>query len=379
MSGLYLHIPFCKQACHYCDFHFSTSLRRKEEMLSAMENEIRMRRHELRASDPSGHIVETIYFGGGTPSLLNPKEIERIISCIEDNFEVQPDAEITLEVNPDDLDPTRIAELSKTPVNRLSLGVQSFRDEDLRFMNRAHDREQALTALEASCAHFQNVTIDLIYGIPGLDLDAWRANLAQAFEFPMQHISSYALTVEPKTALDHFIRTGKCKAPDEEEARIHFEVLMEESAKQGFIHYEVSNFAKPGYFSRHNASYWQGKPYLGIGPSAHSYSGSTRSWNISNNAKYLKGIERGDPDREIENLSVNDRMNEMIMTGLRTIWGLSLESFEAQFGSHHLKGLLMRSERFLLQGLLEVESERLRATKAGFFLIDGIASDLFME
>jgi len=379
MSGIYLHIPFCKQACHYCDFHFSTSMRRKEEMLVAMQREIRMRRHELQGANQDRAKVQTIYFGGGTPSLLDPVEIERMISCIEDNFEVDSGAEITLEVNPDDLESDRIVELSKTPVNRLSLGIQSFRDQDLEFMNRAHDRNQALTSLETACSNFDNVSIDLIYGIPGLDQDAWKTNLQRAFEFPIQHISSYALTVEPKTALDHFIRKGKCEAPDEEQARIHFEILMEASAKQDFIHYEVSNFAKKGYFSRHNTSYWQGKPYLGIGPSAHSYAGSTRSWNVANNAKYLKGIDRSVPDREFETLSQTDRMNEMIMTGLRTRWGLSLESFEGQFGLHNLKKLKARSDRFLGQGLLEVESGRLRATKTGFFLIDGIASDLFME
>jgi len=379
MSGIYLHIPFCKQACHYCDFHFSTSMRRKEDMLIAMEREIRMRKHELQGANQARAKIQTIYFGGGTPSLLDPAEIERMISCIEDNFEVDSHAEITLEVNPDDLEADRIVELSKTPVNRLSLGIQSFRDQDLEFMNRAHDRNQALTSLETACSNFDNVSIDLIYGIPGLDVNAWKTNLQRAFEFPIQHISSYALTVEPKTALDHFIRKGKCEAPDEEQARIHFEILMEESAKQDFIHYEVSNFAKTGFFSRHNTSYWQGKPYLGIGPSAHSYAGSTRSWNVANNAKYLKGIERGIPDREFETLSETDRMNEMIMTGLRTRWGLSLESFEVQFGVGHLKKLKVRSDRFLGQGLLEVESGRLRATKAGFFLIDGIASDLFLE
>lgn len=348
-------------------------------MLSALEKEIVMRKDELAIANRPKSAVQTIYFGGGTPSLLHPKEIERMIACVEDNFEVDPDAEITLEVNPDDLEKARIVELSKTAVNRLSVGIQSFRDEDLEFMNRAHDRKQALSSLKTACNFFDNVSIDLIYGIPGLGIDSWKANLNQAFEFPIQHISSYALTVEPKTALDHFIRTGKCKAPDENQARVHFEVLMEESAKKGFMHYEVSNFAKTGYFSRHNTSYWQGKPYLGIGPSAHSYVGSTRSWNVANNAKYLKGIERGDPDRELENLSETDRMNEMIMTGLRTIWGLSLESFESEFGAHHLKKLKLRSDRFLRERLLEVESQRLRATKAGFFLIDGIASDLFMD
>ena len=378
MSGIYLHIPFCKQACHYCDFHFSTSIRRKEEMLNAMEREIQMRKDELSIAGQLKSKIQTIYFGGGTPSLLHPAEIERLVSLIEDNFEIDSDAEITLEVNPDDLESSRIIELSKTPVNRLSVGIQSFRDEDLKFMNRAHDRMQALSSLETACNNFDNVSIDLIYGVPGLSLEAWKANLNQAFEYPIQHISSYALTVEPKTALDHFIRTGKCKAPDEDQARIHFEMLMEESANQGFIHYEISNFARAGYFSRHNTSYWQGKPYLGIGPSAHSYSGRRRSWNIANNAKYLKGIERGDPDRELETLSETDRMNEMIMTGLRTIWGVSLNSFETEFGSQFAKQLITRSDRFLCEGLLEVESGHLRATKAGFFLIDGIASDLFM-
>lgn len=348
-------------------------------MLSAFEIEIGMRKNELAIADQPKSAIQTIYFGGGTPSLLHPDEIERMISCIQDNFEVDSDAEITLEVNPDDLEKARIKELSKTSVNRFSIGIQSFRDEDLVFMNRAHDREQALSSLEIACTYIDNVSIDLIYGIPGLDSDAWKANLKQAFEFPVRHISSYALTVEPKTALDHFIRTGKCEAPDEEQARIHFEILMEESAKQDFIHYEVSNFAKTGYFSRHNTSYWQGKSYLGIGPSAHSYSGSSRSWNVANNAKYLKGIERGDPDRELEILSETDRMNELIMTGLRTIWGLSLESFGSQFGVHHLKKLKLSSDRFLREGLLEIESGRLRATKAGFFLIDGIASDLFLD
>ena len=379
MSGIYLHIPFCKQACHYCDFHFSTSMRRKEEMLNAMVREIGMRKNEFAIADQPKSAAETIYFGGGTPSLLEPHEIEQIIACIQENFDIHSEAEITLEVNPDDLEKARIEELANTPVNRLSLGIQSFRDEDLEFMNRAHNRDQALTSLETACNFFENISIDLIYGIPGLDLKAWKANLKQAFEFPIQHISSYALTVEPKTALDHFIRTGKCEAPDEEEARIHFEALMEESAKQGFTHYEVSNFAREGFFSRHNTSYWQGKPYLGIGPSAHSYSGRTRSWNVNNNAKYLKGVEMGHLVREVENLSEIDRINETIMTGLRTIWGLSLGSFEKEFGSNYAKKLKKRADRFVSEGLLEVESERLRATKAGFFLVDGIASDLFVD
>ncbi len=372
MSGIYLHIPFCKQACHYCDFHFSTSLKRKEDMIDAMLQELGMRKQELEST------VQTIYFGGGTPSLLGPGEVERMIAHVHDLFEVAADAEITLEVNPDDLQKTVIKDLSKTPVNRLSMGIQSFRNEDLIFMNRAHDRSQALISLEEACVHFENISIDLIYGTPGLSEEAWRENLKQAFEFPIRHISSYALTVEPKTALDHFIRKGKCQAPDEELTRSHFEILMEESEKQGFIHYEVSNFAKTGFVSRHNTSYWKGKSYLGIGPSAHSYSGETRSWNVANNARYLKAIQQGQPDREIERLSEKDRMNEMIMTGLRTIWGLSLEEFESRFGKRNTERLKVSLERFLEKGLLEIETDQVRATKAGFFLIDGIASELFV-
>jgi oxygen-independent coproporphyrinogen-3 oxidase len=373
MSGIYLHIPFCKQACHYCDFHFSTSIRRKDEMLTALRKELLLRKDEIR--DP----VQTIYFGGGTPSLLNRGEIEEFLSCIYENFQVVDGAEITLEANPDDLEPSRIEELAKTLVNRLSLGIQSFREEDLRYMNRAHDSRQALDSMKAACDHFEDISIDLIYGTPGLSREAWKENLKTAFGFPINHISSYALTVEPKTALDHFIRAGKSAAPDENEARIHFEILMQESEKKGFVHYEVSNFARKDYESRHNTSYWKGESYLGIGPSAHSYSGSTRSWNIANNAKYLKAIGSNQLDREVERLSKKDKINEMIMTSLRTSWGLSLKDFEGRFGKDSTQSLLESSERFLKEGLLAIESDRLRTTKSGFFLIDGIASDLFMD
>ncbi len=373
MSGIYLHIPFCKQACHYCDFHFSTSLKRKEEMLNALEAEILLRKDELQGP------VQTVYFGGGTPSLLQPGEIERLLDGIEDCFELHPEAEITLEANPDDLEGDRIRELSRTAVNRLSLGIQSFREEDLRFMNRAHDRGQALESLRMACDHFDNISIDLIYGIPGMHAEAWQANLEQAFQFPIQHLSSYALTVEPKTALDHFIRTGQSQAPDEEQTRLHFEILMEASHREGFDHYEVSNFTKAGFISRHNTSYWKGEPYLGIGPSAHSYSGEIRSWNLANNAKYLKAIETGQMNREYEKLSESDRINEVIMTRLRTKWGIPLEEFEARFGRSPLVRLKKNADRFVEKGLLEIESGHLRTTRSGLFLIDGIAADLFVD
>lgn len=373
MSGIYLHIPFCKQACNYCDFHFSTSIKRKDEMLLALKRELELRREELDAR------VRTIYLGGGTPSLLTPMEAEDLFSHIYGLFEVDPLAEITLEANPDDLDRRTIGEWAKTPVNRLSIGIQSFHERDLRFMNRAHDRQQALDSLTEAFKHFENISIDLIYGIPGMSIEQWKENLRQTFEYPVRHISSYALTVEPRTALHHQIRTGKCAAPGEEDARLHFEILMEEADKQGFLHYEVSNFAKQGYLSRHNTSYWQGEPYLGIGPSAHSYSGDRRSWNISNNVKYIKALGKGDIDLEEEVLTREDRMNEMIMTRLRTMWGMSLQEFEARFGKDNGRRLRTRASRFVEAGLLELNEDRLLATRKGFFLIDGMASDLFFE
>lgn len=373
MSGIYLHIPFCKQACTYCDFHFSTSLKRKDQMLSAMKKELEMRRDELDSP------VKTIYLGGGTPSLLRPEEAEELFSIIQTLFPVETDAEVTLEVNPDDLDKQTLFKWAQSPVNRLSIGIQSFSDRDLKFMNRAHDSQQALNSLEEACRYFGNISIDLIYGIPGMSEGEWERNLKRAFEFPIQHVSSYALTVEPRTVLYHNIHSGKCPAPSEEVARAHFEILMREAEKHGFMHYEVSNFAKEGFKSKHNASYWKGENYLGIGPSAHSYSGSERSWNVSNNAKYIKALQKGELEQERELLSSKDKLNELIMTGLRTTWGLSMQQVESEFGKEHRKRIRTLADRFLEQGLLQLEEERLIATQKGFFLIDGIASELFLD
>jgi oxygen-independent coproporphyrinogen-3 oxidase len=373
MSGIYLHIPFCKQACTYCDFHFSTSLKRKDEMLSAMKRELELRRNEV--SSP----VKTIYFGGGTPSLLRPREAGDLLSKIRDLFRVEKNAEITLEVNPDDLEGSLIREWADLGINRLSMGIQSFDESDLKFMNRAHDRGQAIAALEEACRHFDNLSIDLIYGIPGRSRKDWKRNLETAFEFPIQHISSYALTVEPRTALAHQIRTGKCESPSEEEALAHFEMLMEEASRQGFLHYEVSNFAREGYLSRHNTSYWQGETYLGIGPSAHSFSGDERSWNVSNNVKYIRALKQGNLDREQEMLGTGEKLNELIMTRLRTMWGLSLEQIEREFGAKEKARILDRAGRFIDRGLLHLSEDHLVADRSGFFLIDGIASDLFTD
>ena len=379
MAGIYIHIPFCKQACHYCDFHFSTSLKRKDEMLQSLMKEIELRKNELT------HTVETIYFGGGTPSLLSMEELQLLINTVYKNFKVVDNPEISLEANPDDLTEAKILELAESRINRLSIGIQSFFDEDLRAMNRAHNSTEAKSSLSIASRHFDNITIDLIYGIPNMTNERWKENLQIAFDFGVNHISSYALTVEPKTALDAFIRQGKYPNVSEETALEHFKILVSETEKQGFVQYEISNFGKPNYFSKHNTSYWQAKAYLGIGPSAHSFKGKERSWNVSNNAQYIKAIQQNELPSTSEVLSDADRFNEFIMTGLRTIWGVSLDEVEQKFSTSTKDYLLKNAQNFIDKGLLIIENchtedgqSLLKATNNGKFLIDGIASDLFM-
>ena len=378
MAGIYIHIPFCKQACHYCDFHFSTSLKRKDELLQCLVKEIELRKEELNEST-----IETIYFGGGTPSLLATEELNLLIETVYKNFRVIANPEITLEANPDDLSEKQINKLSNTHINRLSIGIQSFFDEDLNMMNRAHTSVEAKESLSVATRHFDNISIDLIYGIPNMTNDRWKENLQIVFDFGINHISCYALTVEPKTALAAFIRQGKYPNVSEETALEHFKMLVEETSKQGFVQYEISNFGKQDYFSKHNTSYWQGKPYLGIGPSAHSFDGKQRSWNVSNNIKYIKAIQQNELPSEREILSDMDSFNEYIMTGLRTIWGVSLDSVQENFGLEFKNHLLKNSLKYIEENLLVISSENknsqiLRATSKGKFLVDGIASNLFM-
>ncbi|PHR71586.1 MAG: coproporphyrinogen III oxidase [Lutibacter sp.] len=380
MAGIYLHIPFCKQACYYCDFHFSTSLKRKSEMIHAIADELILRKNELTET------IETIYFGGGTPSLLTIDEIQFLIDTIQQNFMVIDTPEITLEANPDDLSEEKILELAESPINRLSIGIQSFFEGDLKSMNRAHTASESTNCLSVASRHFDNITVDLIYGIPNMNANKWRENLNKAFNFGINHISSYALTVEPKTALDSFIKNGKYPPLDEQLAAQHFDILVEETAKQGFVHYEISNFGKSDYFSKHNTSYWKGKSYLGVGPSAHSFKGNERSWNVSNNVKYVKSIQDKILPREVEELSLNDQFNETIMTGLRTIWGVSLTQIAQEFGEKCKMDLVTSAEKYIKQNLLIIEnchSEQseesiLKTTNKGKFLVDGIASELFM-
>ena len=373
MAGIYIHIPFCKQACHYCDFHFSTSMKRKEEIVLALIREIKLRKNEF-----NGEIIETIYFGGGTPSVLTNAEIQLLIDEVYEHFEVSENPEITLEANPDDLSEERIIALSKTPINRLSIGVQSFFEADLKLMNRAHNSAEAKKSLAIATQYFDNISVDLIYGIPGLTNAMWLENIETALSFGVPHISSYALTVEPKTALHKLIQTGKIAEPKDDVAQEHFEILVKTLTNKGFVHYELSNFGKPDYFSRNNSSYWLGKKYLGIGPSAHSFDGKSRSWNIANNMLYLKSISADKLPHEVEILTQQDRYNEYVMTGLRTIWGISLQRIEKEFGTDYLSYLLKQADKFLVDGLLSIDENVLTATSKGKFLVDGIASDLFL-
>lgn len=378
MAGIYIHIPFCKQACYYCDFHFSTSLKKKEELLVAIKKELVLRKLEFGVEK-----INTIYFGGGTPSILNSEELQSIFDVIYANYSVVETAEITLEANPDDLTSEKIIELSQLPINRLSIGIQSFFEDDLKFMNRAHTAKESKECLTLAMQYFDNITIDLIYGVPNMSAEKWMSNLKTAFEFGVPHISSYALTVEEKTALASFIKKGKVAPVDENLALEHFDILVAETEKQGFVHYEISNFAKLSYFSEHNTSYWLGENYIGIGPSAHSFNGKERSWNVSNNAKYIKSLDVDVLPITIEELSENNRFNEYIMTGLRTVWGVSFSKIENDFGLEIFNSFKKNLEPFLEKKLLEIKVDAtlgnvLVTTKKGKFLADGIASDLFI-
>lgn len=372
MSGIYIHIPFCKQACYYCDFHFSTSLKKKDEMVMALAKEIRLRKDEF-----ADETVETIYFGGGTPSILPIADLNMLIDQVYENYMVAENPEITIEANPDDLSEERIIALSETKINRLSIGIQSFFEDDLKLMNRAHNAAEAKKCLEIATKYFDNITADLIYGIPGLSNEHWRQNIQTLLDLNIPHISSYALTVEPKTALQKFIKKGLVPQPDDAVAHEQFLMLVDILEANGYIHYELSNFGKESYFSLNNSAYWLGKKYLGIGPSAHSYDGINRSWNIANNAIYLKSLAENKLPSETETLTVTDRYNEYIMTGLRTIWGVSLGKIETEFGENMLHYLLENAQRHLDDEKLIIEHNVLRTTKKGKFFCDGIASDLF--
>ena len=330
-----------------------------------------------RSDDFKKDVIETIYFGGGTPSLLSQQEIDALLEVVYSYFEVVKTPEITLEANPDDLNSETIKELAQSKVNRLSIGVQSFFEADLKMMNRAHNAKEAKTCLQEASKYFDNITVDLIYGIPGLTEERWLENMETVFSLGINHISCYALTVEEKTALASFIKKKIYPPLDEELALKHFNMLVSEAKEKGFVHYEISNFGKPNYFSKHNTSYWKGERYLGVGPSAHSYYDQKRFWNVANNAKYIKALESGESYFEMENLSIYDRFNESVMIGLRTIYGVDLQKIKKDFGQEFYNYLLKHTDVFIKDAILEIKTDILKTTEKGKFLADGIASQLF--
>jgi oxygen-independent coproporphyrinogen III oxidase len=373
MAGIYLHIPFCKQACYYCDFHFSTNTDLRAEITQAIATELSIQRSYL-----SEEIIDTIYFGGGTPSILSSKELLIILNSIHENFKVAPQAEITLEGNPDDLLYDKLAELKSLGINRLSIGIQSFEDTVLKFLNRAHSGKLAIASFEnARAVGFENISIDLMYALPHQGPDMWKRNIHQALQLNPEHISSYSLTIEAKTVFGKWAAEKKLKTPDTDCSAQELLSLIDELEFAGYEHYEVSNFSKPGFISKHNSSYWKGTKYLGVGPSAHSYNGSSRQFNVSSNHLYLKAINANQVPATIEILSPEDKINDFLLTSLRTSWGADLRSLDQEYGYDLLKIHGDYVQRLVIGEYALITNETLILTKKGRLLADKIASDLF--
>ncbi|MDA8762677.1 radical SAM family heme chaperone HemW [Flavobacteriaceae bacterium] len=373
MAGIYFHFPFCRQACHYCNFHFSTQLKHQEKMLRGFEKEI-----ELRAEQWSD-ALDSIYFGGGSPSLLSPASVEKLINAVTKNFKLGESVEITIEVNPDDVSFEYLEAMSTIGINRLSIGIQSFLDSELKLMNRIHSADQGMKSIEWTAKLYDNFSVDLIYGIPSSDLSSWKKNLNQALFFEAPHLSIYALTVEPKTVLAHQVKNKKIQLLDEDLVKSQYDWMVDRMEGAGYENYEFSNFSKPGFNAVNNSNYWKGKAYIGIGPAAHSYDGKrTRSWNPSNNIKYLNSIQQGILPAQSEILNTHDAFNEYLMTSLRTSWGVSLKKINQTFGKHYSDYLEKQVENHLIDQRVYWDGDALKVTKKGKFLTDGIASDLFL-
>jgi oxygen-independent coproporphyrinogen-3 oxidase len=373
MAGIYVHIPFCRVACYYCNFHFSVSLKTKNDLLEALLKEATLRKDYL-----GGESIGTVYLGGGTPSLMEGREIAVLMDQLRAHFTISPGGEITLEANPDDINATKLEAWKTAGINRLSIGIQSFFEEDLRWMNRAHSAEQAKTCVPlAQEQGFNNISIDLIYGSPGLTDEKWMENIRRAIDFKLPHLSCYALTVEPGTALQTMIHQHKKKPVEPEQQARQFLILVDELEKAGYEHYEISNFAKPGQRSRHNSSYWAGVKYLGLGPSAHSFNGQSRQWNIAHNPQYIKAMQEGAHAFEKEELTSTQKVNEYIMTALRTMEGLDLARVETHFGKDRRIAIQQSAKKFLETNRLKQDGSRLQLTREGKLFADGIAADLF--
>jgi len=372
VSGIYIHIPYCKQACHYCNYHFSTSLNNKESVINSMLKEIEIK------SVGSNDLIQTIYFGGGTPSFFATKEINKIINSIFEKFQISENPEITLEANPDDLSKAKLIELSQSYINRLSIGVQSFNDDELKLMNRSHNSNDAKTCIDNALKYYDNISIDLIFGMPNSNLKTWESNLNYVTSWNLNHMSAYALTVEPKTALESFVKKNIIKPLNEDLVFEQHEFMCNKMSKHEYVNYELSSFAKKGYFSRNNSAYWLRKKYIGIGPSAHSFDGSHRSWNVSNNSLYIKDISENKMFSGREKLSIIDKYNEYVMTGLRTKWGISLTHLENNFGPYYKNNFETRIVKYVNTSLVVIKDDVFRTTIKGKFLADGIASELFL-
>jgi len=376
MAGIYIHIPFCRQACHYCDFHFSTSLKSKDDFIKALLSEMDLRKHYAGINTA----VDTIYFGGGTPSLLDHADLDEIFTGLYKNFSVSPDAEITLEANPDDLTPQKIKELSGSPVNRLSIGIQSFDDAELKWMNRAHNSQMAIESVRnAMTAGFGNISADLIYGSPLLTDNQWTKNLETVLSLGVPHLSCYSLTIEERTPLAAMISKGNTEMPDDGKSATQLGILMDFCEANGFEQYEISNFCRNGMYSRHNSNYWKGIPYTGFGPSAHSYDGKSRQWNVSNNMAYINTLKNGNIPATAEVLTPENAYNEYIMTSLRTGWGVSIDEISAKHGNKFALYFSHMAERYINSGNIEKNGNAYKLTRMGKFFADRIASDLFYD
>jgi len=375
MNGIYIHIPFCKKVCYYCDFHFTVSLHQKGELIDSIVKEI-----ELRESYLSTNKIDTIYFGGGTPSVLQVREIEKILNQIHKFFLLEDNAEITLEANPDDLNVTYLNDLKLLGINRLSIGVQSFFDEDLKWMNRRHNAEEAVRSIKISQDRgFNNLNVDLIYGIPNLTNERWSQNLNSIINLHVPHLSAYHLSIEPKTVFGYYKRKGRLKEIGEEESLLHYEILTKTMASNGYLHYEISNFCKDGQIARHNTNYWKLGNYLGVGPSAHSFNGISRQWNIAVNSSYIKSLGKDETCFDMEVLTETDRFNDYLLTGLRTMWGIDRNEIMKAFGVKYLESLEKGLAKFKDTDYFQSDSEKLRLTEQGMFVSDKILSELFYD
>ena len=370
-AGIYLHIPFCKTRCTYCDFYTLTNEKQIGNFVNAICSEAALRSVETREN------IKTIYFGGGTPSRLNNSQFEKIFESLFNNYSIDTAAEITVEANPDDLSEEYIKRLSELPVNRISIGIQSFNDDELKFLSRRHTSKQAINSVKLLQKHgFDNISVDLMYGLPDQTIDIWKNNLKQVAELGIQHLSAYHLIYEEKTKMYNMLKAGKIKPVDEELSTEMFSILIDWMTSHGYTQYEISAFGKEGYFSQHNTSYWKNRKYIGLGPAAHSYDGFDRSWNIASLIRYIKGVETGNLERQAEHLSINEKYNEFILTGLRTMWGVDLKEMKSMFGEELYNYCIENSQSYINIGKLTIQEDILKLTRDGIFISDGIMSDL---